>query len=349
MEIRKDKKGKRNKSIFLAATVLLGGLIVFNVVSLISASIQMELITGQGNEEYEDFDRHYVLITQDTNESVWREVLRGSYSRGLETGAYVEWYGQNLDVDFSREELMSMAIAADVDGIILEADEGDVLCELIDEAVESEIPVVTVLSDCYKSSRQSYVGAGSYNLGREYGRQIIKVATKETKKALVLMDSKADDSNQNIVINGIRETLANEGNHLNLELELEAIDSASSFGADEAIRSMLVNMEELPDIIVCLNEKNTLSVYQAAVDYNIVGQIDILGYYTSNTILQAVDKGILTFTVAIDFEQMGVTCVDALNEYLETGYVSDYFMLEVNTVNQINVKEYLKNASENQE
>lgn len=332
----------------MAATALLGILIAFHVVVLISASMHMERITGQGGIEYEDFDRHYVLITQETNESVWKEVLSGSSSRGRETGAYVEWYGQNLDVDYSREELMRMAIAARVDGIILEADEGDELCELIDEAVENEIPVVTVLSDCYKSSRQSYVGTGNYNLGREYGRQIIKVSTKETKKALVLMDSKADDSNQNIVINGIRETLANEGNHLRLELELAAIDSASSFGADEAIRDMLVNMEELPDIIVCLNEKNTLSVYQAAVDYNIVGKMNILGYYTSDTILQAVDKGILTFSIAIDFEKIGITCVDALNEYLNTGYVSDYFVMEVNTVNRTNVKEYLKNASENQ-
>lgn len=63
------------------------------------------------------------------------------------------------------------------------------------------------------------------------------------------------------------------------------------------------------------------------VDYNIVGQVYILGFYTSDTILQAVDKNIISATIAVDYRDMGSRCVDALNEYLDTGYVNDFSIL----------------------
>lgn len=42
---------------------------------------------------------------------------------------------------------------------------------------------------------------------------------------------------------------------------------------------------------------------------------------------------------------MGIRSVEALDEYLETGYVSDFVAMDVNTVTKDNVKGYLRNAS----
>lgn len=342
----RDAGSRFGKKILLVLGGMIVILILLTIVGMAYAKRQMAQAVGNDQKEYQTYDRHYVLITQDSDVSIWEEVFQGCQEEAESGGAYVEWYGKNLEADFSRADLMKMAIAEKVDGIILEADESEELKELIDEAVKSRIPVVTVLTDSYGSSRQSCVEISSYNLGREYGRQIIKVATKDMKKVLVLMDSQTDDRNQNIICNGIRETLNNEGNHLRLELELAAVDSKSSFGSAEEIRNMLVNMEELPDIIVCLTQQNTISVYQAVVDYNIVGQVEILGYYTSDEILEAIQKKIIAATVSVDFAEMGSQCVNALDEYRETGYVNELFLIDPGTVNQSNVKEYLKYAAE---
>lgn len=101
----------------------------------------------------------------------------------------------------------------------------------------------------------------------------------------------------------------------------------------------------MPEIIVCLNEQNTVSVCQAVVDFNLVGQVDILGYFATETILNAIDRNVITASIAVDTQQLGIRSLEALDEYLETGYVSDFVAMDVNTVTKDNVKGYLHNAS----
>lgn len=344
-------KRKRNRILGVLLVCLLCILIGFLVREIILSRQQMDLVMGQQNEDKGsgEYSRHYALIMEQSEEQLRAEIFEGCRDEGERTGAYVEMIGEDLDGAYTRADLVKMAIASRVDGIILEAEETEEYKELILQAQEEDIPVVTVLKDCVDSRRKSYVGIGGYSLGREYGRQIIKIATKEDREILVLLDASTDDSAQNIICNGMKETLLNEGNHLHLNLEIRAVDSRSAFSADESIRKMLTDMEELPDFIVCLNEKNTISVYQAMVDYNIVGQMYVLGYYTSDTILQAVDKNIISSTIAVDYRDMGSRCVDALNEYLDTGYVNGFFLMEGEAVTKTNVKEYQKDASMDEE
>ena len=205
------------------------------------------------------------------------------------------------------------------------------------------------ISDCSGSQRKSFVGIDSYDVGREYGRQIIREANSNTKEALILMNAAAEDTGQNIIFNGIQETLANEGNHLNLTLTARAVMADSQFGGAEEIRSIFqeyyLHPETMPEIIVCLNEQNTVSVCQAVVDFNLVGQVDILGYFATETILNAIDRNVIAASIAVDTQQLGIRSVEALDEYLETGYVSDFVAMDVNTVTKDNVKGYLRNAS----
>lgn len=326
-------------------------MIGFIVGEIVLSRQQMDMVVGQHdkNSETSSYRRHYALIMEQPEEQSREEIFEGCLEEGKETGAYVELMGEGLDGDYSRIELARIAIAAQVDGIILEAEETEEYQNVIREAQQEGIPVVTVVNDCVDSQRKSYVGVGGYSLGREYGRQIIKLATKKNREVLILLDASTDDSTQNIICNGIKETLTNEGNHLQLDLEIKSVDGRSAFNADESIREMLIDMEELPDFIICLNEKNTVSVYQAMVDYNIVGQVYVLSYYTSDTILQAVNKNIISATIAVDYRDMGRRCVDALNEYLDTGYVNGFFLMEGNAVTETNVKEYLEDASKTEE
>ena len=62
----------------------------------------------------------------------------------------------------------------DGDGCVIGDQQGD-------EAAAEGIPVVTLYSDNTKSKRCSYVGIGSYNLGREYGRQVLQI--EESRKS----------------------------------------------------------------------------------------------------------------------------------------------------------------------
>lgn len=345
--MEKGRKGNYRQFIILTGMILV--MVVLTVVSLGYLRKQVAGAQELEAKSYEQFDRHYVFITNSMENDYRSEIYEGARRFAEEEKVYLEWFGNGVAIDYTKKELLKMAIASSVDGIILEGDGSEETQELINKAVEEGIPVVTVMTDSYDSKRQSFVGIGSHDLGREYGRQIVKSANKETERALILMDASAEDSAQNIVFTGIKDTLANEGNHLSLELETLAISEDSLFGKEETIRNIFLNKEELPDIIICLNEENTINAYQAAVDYNLVGEVEILGYSVNDTILNAINRDVITATCVVDYEQIGIYCIKALDEYIETDHVNDFVTLDVNTITKTNVERYLKDAENQKE
>lgn len=318
------------------------------------------------------YSQYYVMIVDDRKDVFWQAVYRGAYEAGQKENIYVELLGDNLSKDYTREDLMRIAVSSEVDGIIVTAGESEEMSGLIDDAAEAGIPVVTLYEDNTHSNRCSFVGVGSYNLGREYGRQILKFteerykenavvydgstltgeigkAGDEVLKVSVLVNAHAQDSGQNILCSGIQETIDMEKSaEIPVEISLITIDDTNAFAVEESIRDIFME-EDIPDMIVCLNELSTTCVYQAVVDYNRVGQVNILGYYDSDTILKAIDRNVIYSTIAVDTMQMGSFCVDALSEYHELGYTSQYFTADITLIDKENVSEYMGGESASEE
>ena len=342
------KNGKR--------TIWICGIAVLISIVAISVCIFMFLTHIRGFREVADadsYDKYYVMITKDSKSSFWQSVYQGAYRRGLEENAYVDLLGENLSENYSREDLMRIAISSGVDGIFVESDESGELTELIDEAVDRDIPVVTLYGDNTHSKRCSFVGVGSYNLGREYGRQVLKIARENTWenrviRVAIVMNAYAMDTGQNIISSGIQDAIEQEKTEAtDFSVSYITVDDTNTFSVEESIRDIFME-ERLPDIIICLNELNTTCVYQAVVDYNQVGQISILGYYDSDTIINAIDRNVVNATISIDTEQMGGFCVEALTEYYLLGNTSQYFTADVTLIDKSNVAQYLEGGDEDE-
>ena len=309
---------------------------------------------GLGEEtEQETYDRYYIMITEDSKSSIWQSIYQGACERALEENVYVDWLGDNLFEEYSVEELLQIATASAVDGIIVTANETDELTELINGAVAEGIPVVTLYGDNTRSARCSFVGIGSYNLGREYGRQALEIISSEQIdkpcKVAVLVNAYEQDLDQNILCSGIQETIEKErSDSMDIELSLISVDDTNEFSVEESIRDIFMEQEE-PDIMICLSELTTTCVYQAVVDYNKVGEVNIIGYYDSDTIINAIDRNVIHSTVAIDTKQMGGFCIDALQEYHELGYTSQYFTADIKLIRKDNVAEYLEKGDQDDE
>ncbi len=311
------------------------------------------LISVDDPESEKIYDKYYVMIVPEQDSSFWSEVYESARKAGEDRSVYVEQLGRSILRRYSREDQIRIAVAESVDGIIVTADESEEMRELIGLATESRIPVVTLVSDCPSSDRCSFVGINNYNIGREYGEKIIEVAkTKksagDTVKVAVLVDSYSEEAGQNILCMGIQETVEN-GVKMDLtdsrkvDITLVPIDDSNPFSTQEGVRELIVGQESAePDIIVCLSETETTSAYQVIVDYNKVGVISILGYHDSPAILNAIDRNVIEATISIDTDQLGSTCVWALNEYSELGYTSQYFTADSLMIDSSNVSEYLK-------
>ena len=298
----------------------------------------------QKDDDVKTYSKYYVMIVHDRKSDFSKEIYESAYETGLENGAYVELLGDNLLQNYSKLELLEIATYSDVDGIIVEADESEAMSQMIDNAVDAGIPVVTVNTDNTQSKRCSYVGKGNYDIGRVYGRLVLDIANAEqqSQDVLVLVGMNQRETGQNIVLSGIQETLLqeNESEDLTFNLTMEPIDDSSTFKVEESIRDLFMR-DEVPNIIICLNETNTTCVYQAVVDYNKVGDINILGYHTSDMILKGIERNVIDATVTVDTVQMGQYCVDALMEYETLGNTSDYFAVDIALIDKDNVTDYM--------
>lgn len=333
------------------------------------------------------YDRYYMLITQDSKSPFWQSVYQGACERALADNVYVDWLGNDQFQNYSVEEQMQVAIASDVDGIIVTAGENEEMTTLIDRAAAAGIPVVTLYGDNTQSARCSFVSVGSYNLGREYGRQALQivrerlVGTMEEQvkvgwgdqsdvtgqagnivqdeddmvvemelvevgsirrpiRVTILVNAFAGGLDQNILFSGIQETIEQERGETAIELSLQTVDDTNAFSVEESVRDIIM-ADNIPDILICLNELNTTCAYQAVVDYNMVGKVSILGYYVSDTILNAIDRNVIYATMYIDAPQMGGFCIDALQEYHDLGYTSQYFTADISLISAENVADYL--------
>ncbi len=332
-----EKNRSSNKKIILCVTALLGFLLVgVIVVSVFIFHYRFsETRKLLATAEYSTYQRYYVMITDNKDTDYWKSIYQGALEEARGNGAYVELMGNNIEDDISKEDMIRIAINSNVDGIIIEADDSYRTLNLLKEADALGIPVITVSEDSVESKRKSFIGVSASNLGNDYGDQICKyVREKELKNCnvMVLVDESLSNGTQSIITTAIREKVDEENMSDRITINNQVISSNKEYAAEEEIRDIFIGQSDVPDVVVCLSEKNTLCVYQTVVDYNKVGEVEIFGYYTSPTIEAALKKNVIRATVVVDTEQMGKYSVSALNEYLESGYVSDFYFIDTSLV-----------------
>ncbi len=340
----------RNRKMFkmeLFVIVLIVLLFIFGALLFFSQQIGQVTTSISSEEIY--YDNYYVIITDESDSTLWESIYEGAVLAGIEEAdAYVEFIEVSNNLEYTLQEKLRIAIDSGVDGIIVCGDGLEETTALIDEATEKGIPVVTVLNDDSTSLRQCFVGVNSYSLGETYGDIVWSYLSQEKEEQedctiAILMDGDNSDTGKNTTYLGLKEYLdnaivENEWEY-NIEVTSVSMNREEAFVSDETIAGII--MDGSADIIICLNAEDTESAYQSVVDYNEVGNIEIIGYYESETILEAIEKDIIMATVSVDGEEVGAQCVTALYEYQETGYVNGYFSVQIQILDATNVAESL--------
>lgn len=334
-----DKKIMRTVVIILLLFAVV--LSIINIVIYSSNLVNRDIANEKNIEKYK---YHFALIFDSKNTEKWNEIYENANKYAMENNAYIDVIGYNLPESYTKEELFEIAVLSDVDGIIVEGDDGEKLASYIDSAYRNQIPVVTVMSDVPGSMRISYVGLGSYDVGKELAVQIDELCIEnKTNDIMVLMSGSEGYQEQHTMYQAI---LENKSADNNVNVDVKLVYNDNEFSTDEAIRDIFINMDKLPDIMVCLSDNITESAFQQVVDYNKVKSIDVIGLASSEKAYEAVEKKLIDSVISFDKMKMGTSCVDALIEYIENGYVSEYYMVETNLVTQKNVRRFMENEEQ---
>lgn len=282
---------------------------------------------------------HFAMIYADDSSGKWKDIYESANAYANDNDGYVELIGDLINNEYSKAELMKLAILSGVDGIIVEGDDSIELTEMIDEAYKKGIPVVTIMTDAPNSMRNSFVGINNYDVGLEFGNEIIKLYHNNKKKnVMVLMGNNDGYQEQHNTYQAIIESLSDEYNVL---IDTKLLNNENEFSTDEVIREILVNLLETPDLLVCLSESITESAFQQVVEYNKVDSISVIGLASSDISYNAVSKGLIDSVISFDREMAGKKCAEALIEYIKNGYVNEFYIVDTDLVTKENVGRFV--------
>ena len=329
--------------IMIAAAVVTG--IIFRIITNTMQSIEQERAV--------DYDRHYAFIAEDSESDFWQEVYSAADDQSREYNTYLEDMSTELGKDYSAEELLRIAVNSKMDGIVYSGGTNDKVRRLIDKAVDSGIGVVVLQNDVETSRRQCYVGLNYYELGQMYALQVEKIIESPQMTGTtvdILVDGDMSEGAANLIVMGMEDHIReNNGEDMLPEIVIKRIDAEDIFSAEEKIRNIFLEKDKLPDIMICANSVYTRCTYQALVDYNLVGQIQIVGYFSNDTILDAVDKQVIFSTISVDTTEMGKSCIQALYEYNNMGYTNSYLPVGIEVVDQTKAHQMMADKEEMRE
>ena len=308
------------------------------IIGLVVFTLQVNRYEASGIDDYNTYSRIYAYIASNPDSTVSESLYQDLREYGLTQDCYVEMIGSDLASSYTKDQLLDIAIRAKVSGIILEGDDSEETARLVEEANLAGIPVITVMTDAPGTARCSFIGLNNYSAGTNYGNLVLQAASEKTDDvidALVIMSS--GDNTESVLYSAIQEKLSGS----DISLDSVVIESDSTFSTEEKVLDILDDYDKLPDIIVCLSDLNTRCVYQCVVDMNAVGNCTIIGYYDSDTVLEGIERGAIYATLSVDSVQLAQYCVDALNEYIDMGNVSEYFSTDYILINRYNVADFI--------
>ncbi len=317
--------------IMIIAAVITG--IIFKTITLSLDNVE--------HEEVMDYDRHYAFVAEDSESDFWQEVFNAADEQAKEYNIYLEDIGSDLGREYSAEDLLRIAVNSKMDGIVFSGGSSDKVASLINKAVDDGIGVVVLQNDVERSRRQCFVGLNYYELGQMYALQIERLTEaggEELPSIDILVDSDMSEGASNLIVMAIEDSFrekSGEDEEAALpEIKVVRIEAEDIFSAEESIRNIFLEKDTLPNIMLCVNSVYTRCAYQAVVDYNLVGQIQIVGYFANDTILDAVDKQVIFSTISVDTNEMGKSCIQALYEYNNMGYTNSYLPVGIEIVDQ---------------
>ncbi len=337
------KKAIRDRVFFGILSAFTVVMLALTVVGLVVFNIQVNNYEASGIDAYTTYSRIYAYIPNNPDSTVSENLYQALRDYGIQNDCLVERIGEDLATSYSKDELIAIAIRSKVSGIILEGDDSEETAALISQAGAADIPVVTVMTDAPGTGRCSFIGLNNYSVGVKYSDLILDAAEDREDasdlNALVIMSSGA--SNESVIYGAIQEQLQGSS----VQIESVSIDSDSAFSTEEKVIDLLDEYTEMPDIIVCLSDITTRCVYQSVVDKNGVGVTTIIGYYGSDTVLEGIERGAIEATLSVDTNQVAQYCVDALDEFIVRGNVSEYYSTGYVLIDEYNVSGYMQETS----
>ncbi|MHC4647227.1 MAG: substrate-binding domain-containing protein, partial [Planctomycetota bacterium] len=183
----------------------------------------------------------------------------------------------------------------------------EALIPIVNKAVDSGVPVVTVDADLPGSKRVSFVGTGNYQAGYEGGMKLASLIGYKGKVALM---TKVGQSNLNERIRGYETAL---GQYESIEIVQKVDTESDPLKAAQAAAAVLQTHSDLAGL-GCVEASGGVGAATAVREANLIGRVKIVAMDRGNDVLGLIREGTISATVAQQTALMPFYAVQILHQ-----------------------------------
>ncbi len=296
----------RSSTLFLAAPLAAASLLAASLVGCNSSSDKQAGSSGNDNKTL-----RIAVIPKGTSHEFWKSVHYGAQQAADEIGnVEIVWRGPVVESDTgSQIEVVKNMITNHVDGIVLAPNQKGGLVDAVEEAISEDIPVVIFDSGLEEGPEiVSYVATDNFKGGQLAAEQMAKAINEQGNVILLryLAGSESTEQRENGFLDGLKK-------YPNIQ-----VVSSDQYGGDSA-----TSAKEMVDQLLQLHGKDLAGIFavcepnangtlEALRNAGVTGKVKLIGFDSSDALIEAMRDGACSGIVLQDPVQMGYQAVKAV-------------------------------------
>jgi ribose transport system substrate-binding protein len=236
-------------------------------------------------------DQLYVEVSALGNIDYFYDHKLGMQLAGDALGVRTEYVGPaEYDIPAMITAFEQTMAKKGIKGIIVVGFE-PALVPIINKAVDSGIPVVTVDADLPDSKRIAFVGTGNYKAGFEGGTKLVELIGGKGKIALM---TKVGQSNLEERISGYKDAVAQ---HAGVSI-VQIVDTQSDAVIAAQVATAVLRKNSDLAGIGCVEAAGGVGAATAVKEAGLAGKVKIVSMDRGNEVLDLIGQGVISATVA---------------------------------------------------
>lgn len=280
------------------------------------------------------------VIPKGTSHEFWQFIHAGANKAGQELGLEIIWRGplREDDRDGQVSEVEGF-ISRGVSGIALAPSDDTALVGPVSDAMARKIPVVIFDSGLKGDNFVSFVATDNIKGGRMAGERVASVLDGKGKVVLLRYAEGHDSTGKRE--QGFLQAIAE---HPGLEMvssnQYGGTDVDGAYKKAEALLTTFRKPDGSLDVgaIFCPNESSTFAMLRVLQDNGWAGQVKLVGFDASPTLVKALRAGDLDALIVQDPVQMGYLAVKTLDAHIKGQQVEPAIDTPVYTVTRDNME-----------
>lgn len=303
---------------------------------IIFLSLFLVMLCGCSKEESDLKEKTILFATPLKEHEVWLKAKEGFEQACADNNLNCEWQGPVVIDTAEMDNTIEAGIMQKVDGIITQ---GVVSEELVNRAVDQDIPVVLVDSDMPDSKRIFYMGKDFHLQAQMILEDIEKHLGEECHLKIAVQVA---DASFNIARDQIKEIETVFSGHAGgYEIVSVSQSRSDSVRAKKEWEQVLASEA---DINIAINFAGESAPFcaEAAKELSMRDQMLIYGVDDLDSTLEGVKSGDIDGTIVTSFYDYGYESVEIILDYLDDGKLERDYSAQLELLTEKNIAEYEK-------